>query len=103
MGLDAANRARGAQSNDRVGALVNRVMTQPFILFDPGAWMRPYYAEIAHQRGFALLSSNHPIRPACRTRRRGSSGRRGEGAIARVISGGPRGDLAVVGRLSNYI
>jgi hypothetical protein len=31
-------------------------MAEPFISSDPGAWMRPYYAEIAQQRGFALLS-----------------------------------------------
>src|SRR4051794_22775021 len=32
------------------------VMAEPFISSDPGAWMRPHYAEIAQQRGFALLS-----------------------------------------------
>jgi hypothetical protein len=31
-------------------------MAEPFISSDPGAWMRPYYAEIAEQRGFEFLS-----------------------------------------------
>lgn len=85
MALEAANAHGCAVQTPRRCRHRESVMTHPFISSDPGAWMRPYYVEIAQQRGFALLSpsyrfellvarvaQDHPA-DAARVRLRGSS------------------------------